>query len=143
MADTQVELIKKNAELVIGQLGPLSGIEFGLNRASVEWVEGFIERQRTREDFDPEAGSSLESVLGSFLGECIIANAGGEWQSSDLYGWGIAFSADDWAFPFAKVEKAFRNGVEGGDSILSFYDTTVHFLATGKLSGLHSGNENF
>jgi hypothetical protein len=132
MADNQVELIKKNAELVIKQLGPLSGIEFGLNRASVEWVEGFIERQRAREDFDPDAGN-LDSVLGSFLGECIIANARGEWQSSDLYGWGIAFSGDDWAFPFAKVEKAFRNGVAGGDSILSFYDTTVDFLATGKL----------
>ena len=133
MTDNQVDVIKKNAQLVIEQLGPLSGIDFGLNRDSVEWVEGFIERQRAREDFNLGDAGKLVNVLGSFLGECIVANVGGEWQMSDLHGWGIAFSESDWAFPFAKVDKLFRNGLEGGDSILSFYDTAL-LLSQGKLS---------
>lgn len=134
MTDNQVDLIKKNAQLVIEQLGPLSGIDFGLNRDSVEWVEGFIERQRAREDFDADNAGKLANVLGSFLGECIIANAGGEWQLSNPHGSAIAFEeVEGCAYPFTKVEKLFRNGLEGGDSILSFYDT-AQLLAQGKLS---------
>lgn len=139
MSHNEIELLKKNADLVIEQLGPLSGIEFGLNKASVEWVEGFIERQRAREGFDPDNTGNLVSLLGCFLSECIIANAGGEWRLSDLYGWGIEFSDGNCAYPIAKVGKAFRNGLEGGDSILSFYDT-AELLSKGKLSEPYSAS---
>ena len=54
--------------------------EFGLNHRSVEWAEGFLERQRLRDDFDP---SGLVDVVGSFLGECVIARVGGTWHRSD------------------------------------------------------------
>lgn len=133
MPDDQVVRIQKNAQVVIEQFSPLSGIDFGLNRASVEWVEGFIERQRAREDFDPGNTAGLTNVLGSFLGECMIAEAGGEWRLFDGQGWGIAFDGDNAAYPFTKVAKLFRNGLEGGDSILSFYDTAL-LLSQGKLS---------
>ena len=130
--DNQFESIKKNAELVIKQFAPLSAIEFGLNRDSVEWVEGFIERQRAREDFDPNNSQRLIAVLGSFLGECIIANAGGEWRVSETYGLGVAFPDGNFSYPFNKMGKMFRDGLAGGDSILSFYDTTVNFIAKGR-----------
>jgi hypothetical protein len=66
-----VKRIRKLAALVIGELAPLSEIEFGFNRASVEWVAGYIERQRKRRDPDqgvPEGCStrlarSWESLL--------------------------------------------------------------------------------
>ena len=131
----QIELIKKNSEFVIERLGLLSGIAFGLNRASVEWVEGFIERQRSQPGFDPDNTDNLVSVLGSFLGECLIANAGGAWHWSDEHSaWSVHFGGNTQAFPFAKVRKLFLNGLEGGDSILSFYDIVVDYLATGRLS---------
>jgi hypothetical protein len=76
----------------------------------------------------------LVSVLGSFLGECIIANAGGSWRWTEERQWGVAFPNNNWSFPFAKVSKLFENGLEGGDSILSFYDVTVDFIATGKFN---------
>jgi hypothetical protein len=38
------EKIKANAELVLKQLGPLSGIDFGYNAQSVAWVDGFMEK---------------------------------------------------------------------------------------------------
>jgi hypothetical protein len=40
------ERIKANAELVIPELRPLSGIDFGYNRESEEWLEGYIKRWR-------------------------------------------------------------------------------------------------
>jgi hypothetical protein len=130
--DDQIELIKKNANLVIEQFGPLTEIDFGLNRDSVEWVEGFIERQRAREDFDLNNSDRLIDVLGSFLGECIIANAGGEWRVSETHGLGVGFPDGNFCYPFNKVSKMFRYGLAGGDSILSFYDTTVNFIAKGR-----------
>lgn len=141
--DEQIEPIKKNSEFVIEQLGPLSGIAFGLNKASVEWVEGFIERQRSRPGFDPDNLDNLVSVLGSFLGECLIAKAGGVWHWSDERSdWSVHFGGNNHAFPFARVRKLFLNGLEGGDSILSFYDVAVDYLATGRLSAAkNSGTE--
>jgi hypothetical protein len=133
--DDRIDLIKKNAELVIEKLGPLSGIAFGLNRDSVEWVEGFIERQRSQPGFDPNNPGNLVSVLGSFLGECLIAKAGGVWHWSDEHAdWSVHFGGNNHAFPFSKVLKMFLNGLEGGDSILGFYDIAVDYLAPGKLS---------
>ena len=68
------EKIHANAELVIQSLGPISdlGERFGYNRESIAWVEGFIERQRSRPDIKPEEVQRLISILGSFLGECVI-----------------------------------------------------------------------
>src|SRR5687768_11229557 len=103
----QIEAIRKNADLVIKQFAPLSGIDFGLNRESVEWVEGFIERQRAREDFDLNNSERLIDVLGSFLGECIIANAGGEWRVSETHGLGVTFPDGNVSYPFSKMDKMF------------------------------------
>ena len=54
-AEIQAGLLRlpELAVWVVETLGPLSVIEFGPNRASVAWVEGYIERERERRD--PEA----------------------------------------------------------------------------------------
>jgi hypothetical protein len=120
--------------LAIERLGPLSGLNFGLNRESVAWVEGFIERQRERPDFDPANLGALADVLGSFLGECLVVATDGEWfRAEDIGAWGVRFPNGSAAFPFAKVDKQLREGLVGGESISSFYDTAVSFVATGKL----------
>jgi hypothetical protein len=130
-----VDLIKKNAQLVVDQLGRLSDVNFGLNRESVAWVEGLIVRHRARPDFDSTIVNNLVNTIGSFLGECIIANAGGSWRWSDENEtWSVAFSDNSHALPFVKVSKLFANGLEGGESILSFYDVTVGYLSRAKLN---------
>jgi hypothetical protein len=115
------EHIRANAEMVIQQLRPLSDIEFGYTRESVEWLEGYIERLRNSGQFESgDARSKLTSVFGSFLGECIVRCHGGTWQQYEGV-WCVAFDDDNAAFPFAKVEKQIDNGLD--DGIASFFNT--------------------
>ena len=111
--------IRANADLAIEQFGPASGqTGFGYTPESVKWVEGFIERQRVREDASPEFVRGLVNVIGSYLGECIIRCHGGRW-TRDQDGWFVAFDARNAVYPFSKVEKQFANGRE--DGIHSFF----------------------
>jgi hypothetical protein len=114
------EFIKANAEMVVQELGPLSGIDFGYTRESVEWLGGYIERLRNSGEFDSDqTRNKLTSVFGSFLGECIVRCYGGTWEQADDGVWCVAFSHDNMAFPFAKVAKQIDNGLE--DGIASFF----------------------
>ncbi len=159
---TQEEKIKANAQLVIEGLGPAATEldDFGLNRESVEWVDGYIERQRKRGGSKAEI-ESLVSVIGSFLGECIIQNYGGKWGEFDGH-WGIMFSerppdmpmaeeiitqTEEEAlseactlqavFPFSKVFKQFQQGHKGGESIIAFYDLLGPMLKGPKVKRFH------
>ena len=133
-------MIRGNAALVLGELGPISGIEdFGLGPESVAWVDGYIERQRGRMD-DANAVSSLVSVLGSYLGEAIIKAAGGAWDVHERDEIGVRFDNGDWCFPFSKVAKQFAcASAEGGDSILSFYNVSIGYIAGGPLGEAAGG----
>ena len=126
--------IRANSDIVVQQLGPHSGISFGLNRPSVEWIDGFVERQRQRSDLDDQAKSGLVNRLGSFLGECIAANTKGDWawiESEETFG--IRFPSGNCCFPFNKVAKQFDNGRAGGDSVVGLYDSVLAMIAAGKL----------
>ena len=113
--------IRENADLVVAQLGAESGLErFGFDAPSVAWVEGFIERQRVREDASPELVERLVSVLGSYLGECVVRSHGGRWSCGDD-GWCVAFDEKNAVFPFAKVRKQFAHGKDGGDGVHGFF----------------------
>jgi hypothetical protein len=120
--------IRMNAKLVMDEFSQLRGKPMDMEKDTVSWVEGFIERQRA---VDPEAAKGLVSTLGSYLGEAIIAKAGGEWRKDQEGHVGIRFANGSWCFPFSKVEKQIENGLE--DSISSFYSVTLDLVATGKL----------
>lgn len=124
--------IKANAALVISTLGPLSQIDFGYDRASVAWVDGFIERQRVREG---SVKGKMPGVLGSHLGEAIIARAGGQWAMAEDGSLGVRLPNGAWVFPIGKVDKQWDQGRENGESVLGFYEVAVDFVATGKLGG--------
>jgi hypothetical protein len=115
----QTEKIRANEEMVIKQLRPLGKIDFGYNKESVHWLEGYIERLRRGENFESQK-NKFASVFGSFLGECIIRCYGGKWgeQNGSL---GMIFETDNVAFPFNKIRKQLDNGLE--DGIGSFFDT--------------------
>ena len=119
---TDQEKLRANAELVVGQLRQASGMDdFGYNAESVEWLDGFIERQRVRPEFaDETAADRLSQMLGSYLGECVISCYGGEWREQEGT-WAVDFGGGNAAFPFNKVRKQFLNGAS--DSVHSWFQT--------------------
>jgi hypothetical protein len=116
------EMIRANAELITQHLSGHAGFSLGFDEPSVEWLDGFIERQRTREDFDLDLNAGLSSMIGCFLGEALSARLGGKWQQTE-HGLGVIFTDGKAAFPIGSVERQFANGSEG--SILSFYRSMV------------------
>lgn len=137
--DPRLTILRENAAVALREFKKVSGIEFGLDRESVAWVEGFIERQRSKYA-DENARGAIVSVLGSYLGEAIIkACPGAHWDTDEAGALGVAFDNGDWCYPFAKVDKQFDSGVAGGDSILGFYDTSVDLVATGALQLVSQG----
>lgn len=131
MSDDARDQIAANVQLAIDRLGEVADVPFGLDRASVAWVAGFIDRQRTRDGFDPDNTLGLVNVLGSHLGEAIVAATGGRWEEVDD-AWGVRLGSQGVCFPFTKVAKQLREGTEGGDSILGFYDVALA-MAAGRL----------
>lgn len=129
--DPRRALIANNVKLALSELGRLHGEGFGFNDASVDWVDGFIERQRQRAEVRSDPGALL-SVIGSYLGEAIVTATGGRWAEDPQGALVVAFPNGDWCAPFAKVAKQFEMGHEGGESIAEFYDFSVNFVATGK-----------
>jgi hypothetical protein len=113
--------IRKNAQKVIDSFGSLSklGAKFGYNRDSVAWIDGFIEQLRGMNLTVDEVESWVQ-LIGSYLGECVIETYGGVWRKRDG-ALGVFFNESYGAFPFNKVRKQFKNGIDGGDSILAFF----------------------
>jgi hypothetical protein len=111
--------IKRNAELVIQQMGQVCGFNFGYDAQSVAWLDGYVERQRARPDMTPELTNGLVSVFGSYLGECVINCYGGYWEE-EAGEWRVSFDSENAVYPFAKVRKQFEGGP--GDSIKSFFE---------------------
>jgi len=119
---TPQEKIRANAELVRRELGQTSEMDnFGYNAESVAWLDGFIERQRLRAEFaDETAIERMSQMLGSFIGECVIACYGGEWKEQEG-SWAVDFGGGNAAYPFNKVRKQFLHG--GEDSVQSWFET--------------------
>lgn len=114
----QFENIRLNAELVRKTFAENNDVRLEFDAPSVEWLDGYIERNRA--NWSGAAAEQLSGVLGSFLGECIRAEYGGEWRETEN-GLAVAFSDGNAAFPFNKIRKQIENG--GEDSIASFYNS--------------------
>lgn len=111
-------MIQANAELVVKTFAENNDVKLDYDEKSVEWMDGYIERNRLK--WDAETAAKLSNVLGSFLGECIRRNFGGEWQTTEN-GLAVVFSDGNAAFPFNKTGKQIANGSD--DSIAGFYNT--------------------
>jgi hypothetical protein len=89
------------------------------NSDGVKFIEGFIERQKF--NFSGRHQQGLMNSLAAFIGQAIIKNYGGYWCFETHYHtYCIAFDAQNKVYPFNKVKKQFRNGLN--DSVSSFYN---------------------
>lgn len=102
-------------------------VTLSYDEQSLEYLDGYILRNRNiiREKTGGKCTGSV-NMIGSFLGECVIANYGGQWKQSANGDWGVRFENNSIAFPFTKVHKAFtEDGVS--ESIASFYKISKLF----------------
>lgn len=118
------EQISTVAEAYIRRMNREHGVELTYDRASVEWVDAYVERLKLRTDL-----SSLHHLAGSvaaFLGECLLRLHPGQWL--DLEGeWAVHFADGCTAFPLLQVSEQF-SGTEGA-SMLSYYDEVAAVFA--------------
>jgi hypothetical protein len=128
----RLEQIRANAALAVGEFREAAEKDIGFDVESVRWVEGFLERARERYGVGA-VPDGLVSVIGSYLGEAIVAETGGHWAEDEEGRLAVAFANGDAVFPFAKVQKQVDQGVAAGESILSFYTVAVSYIAIGAL----------
>ena len=127
--ETTLRSIEKNVELVKNHFSEQLEVELDFNSESIEWIDGYI--NRNREKLDSDTVDNLSNIFGSFLGATAIHVYSGAWSLNDG-NLGIYFEdSNSWAFPFAKTQKQFRNGPE--DSIYSFF-SLIPKLLDGSLS---------
>lgn len=111
--------IEANARLVCRTAAEELDAEIGFDRAGVQWLDGFIQRQHNQGPGQSENGG-LADVLGCYLGQCIIATYGGSWRETAT-GLGVSFDPKHVvAYPLAKVRKHLQAGAS--DSVLSMFD---------------------
>lgn len=126
--------IKANVEFALQEFRELADKDVALDAESVAWVEGFVESARGRYvGVDGGVPDGLIGLIGSYLGEAIIAETGGQWVEDDTGALGVMFSNGDTVYPFVKVIKQFEQGLAGGESILGFYTVAVSYIAIGGL----------
>ncbi|HTS12918.1 MAG TPA: hypothetical protein VMH00_12430 [Candidatus Limnocylindrales bacterium] len=132
---TEEQAIRTKAHAALAKFGEMSRMraKFGYNRETVAWLEGFIERQRRREDIAEQEVEDLIQLVGSFLGECLISKYGGAWRLHEG-SWAVFFSDSNAAFPFSKVRKQFEHGIDDGESILGFFDVIPLVVIKQKLT---------
>ncbi len=119
MTEEVQNAIKDSALLVVETMG------FPLNSDGVEGIDAFIERLREKySESDEDFKNGIVFRLGSFLGEAIIVNFGGEWIEDEGH-YAISFDSDssknNIAYVFSKIMKRFED-IED-DKILSFYNS--------------------
>jgi hypothetical protein len=106
------------ANTLIATASEKLGVQLAFDSDSVKWLDGYIQRIRSRMDESQIQG--LSNTFGAFLGECIIANYGGSWRQSEDGNWGVFFDDKNFVFPFAKAYKQLSYGED--DSIFGMYE---------------------
>jgi hypothetical protein len=126
-----LQQIRSNAARVAENFGKQSGIApFANTPESIEYLDEFLERQAATVKASEASINKFVSLLGAYLGECIIANYGGQWQESPQ-GVSIAIKTKTQHHilqPFHKVYKRISNGME--DSLAFYFAEFIpHVLA--------------
>lgn len=120
------QALKTNADHVIETLGPVAFPGFGLDAASVKWLEGYVDGQRGVEMDE----RTFTANLGAFLGEAIIAAVGGAWTYHASGYLGVLLGSGVWCLPFARVRKQLEMGSGSGESVWTFYKIATEQVAT-------------
>jgi hypothetical protein len=129
---SQFQQIRANAALVAEKFGKQSGIEpFAHTQESVAYLDEFLERQQAIVKASEESVNRFVSLLGAYLGECILATYGGEWQESPQ-GLAIVIRTKTQFHLLQPFHKVYKRIVNGNEDNLGFYFSKFipHVLAS-------------
>jgi len=122
-----IEMIQRNADLVIQSTYQQFGVTLSYDEESVEWLDDHIEELREK-NYPQDDINMLINVLGSFYGECIRQQYGGEW--TDYRGaYMVRLENGQLVSPFSKVMKQFESGVS--QSVKLYFDTIPQLTRKG------------
>lgn len=108
-AQSVPEQLRGNADVVVSTVSEHCGVMLTFDYAGVEWIDGYINRNRECILADDDELVATINVLAAFVGEAIIRTFGGTWVEREGE-WCVQVNEAIWACPFAKVAKQFKNG---------------------------------
>jgi hypothetical protein len=131
---TTRQQIKANAKLVGDQAMALLGKRLTFDKTAVEWLDGFIRRQRKAGD----ANDTLIDVLGCFYGECIRQTYGGAWFyiNGQL---AIQFSQGSAAFPFVHITKHIEDHDDELETLAGKFAVIGSLIQSGQITVVQPG----
>jgi hypothetical protein len=118
---SQLQQIRANAAWVAENFGKHSAIEpFAYTAASVRYLDEFLGRQEAVVKASEDSVNKFVSLLGAYLGECIIAAHGGEWQESPE-GLAVLIRTKTKMHLLKPFHKVYKRIVNGDEDNLEFY----------------------
>ena len=121
-----IEMIQRNAELVIESTYQQFGVSLAYDGELVDWLDEHIEQLREK-NYSPDDIAILINVLGSFYGESIRRQFNGEWtEYKGAYM--VRLENDQLVSPFSKVMKQFESGASSGESVAAYFATIPRLL---------------
>lgn len=95
------------------------------SRDGVVALNSYIESVRPL--LTDETRENAITMLGAFLGECLIATRGGDWDNQEGY-WQIMIAEGLWACPFVQIRTQLELGLE--HSVVGYFDCLIALSRT-------------
>ena len=121
-----VEKIRASAEKFRKSMLQYTGKALGYDQAGVEWLDGYIARNRA----ELKDNHAALSAGGAFFGECLREKWGGRWFGGDGAPWALQVDENLVVFPFTKLMKHLEDITgEAGDSLIGMFHAVGPMLA--------------
>ncbi len=122
------EEIAANSDLVRSRFGQLAKVDLACNAEGICWLSTYIDEKHNT--WSPDTINNLVDTLGSYFGECLRKEFGGQWYKTDGHV-ELRINVDQSCYPFELLRKHIENSP--ADSILDSFDSISDSLKT-KLS---------
>jgi hypothetical protein len=124
------EEIASNSDLVRSRIGQLAKVELACDAAGVCWLSSYIDERH--DTWSPEMVNNLVDTLGSYFGECLRKEFGGQWYKVDGHV-ELRINSERSCFPFEMLRKHIENSP--ADSILDSFENISGALKASDPSG--------
>ena len=112
------EEIAANSDLVRSRFGQLAKVDLACDAEGVCWLSTYIDEKH--DAWSPDMVNNLVDTLGSYFGECLRKEFGGQWYKIDGHV-ELRINNDRSCYPFELLRKHIENSPS--DSILDSFES--------------------